>query len=45
MELFQGPIMRARAKKIKERDSGIDNGLLGFVEEVVKEGLKLKIKG
>lgn len=37
--------MGARAKKIKECDEGVDNRLLAFEKEVVKEGLKLKIEG
>lgn len=45
MELSQGQATRARAKKMKERDGGINNGLLALAEELVNEGLKLKIEG
>lgn len=42
MELFLEPVTRLRARKMKEHDDSITNGLLAFLEEAMKGGLKCK---
>ncbi|KAI5650305.1 hypothetical protein M9H77_36310 [Catharanthus roseus] len=44
-EKLQGPITRARAKRIKEKDDKVAHGLMIAIEENMKEGLKFKNEG
>ncbi|KAI5676010.1 hypothetical protein M9H77_06960 [Catharanthus roseus] len=44
-EKLQGPITRARAKRIKENDDQIAHGFMIAIEETMKEGLKIKNGG
>lgn len=44
MELFKGPVTRARARKMKEHDDGVNNELLALVKEAIEEGLKFKME-
>lgn len=45
MELFWGPITRARVKKIKKRVKDESNELIAFIDKVMKEVLKIKFEG
>lgn len=36
MELFLEPVTRLRARKMKEHDDSVTNGLLAFLEEAMK---------
>lgn len=42
---FQKPIMEVRVKKIKDYDDGLTKGIVKFVEQAMKNGLKRKNKG
>ncbi|KAI5649074.1 hypothetical protein M9H77_35079 [Catharanthus roseus] len=44
-EPFQGPTTKARAWKINEHEDGITRGLIAFVEESMKGGLKSENEG
>lgn len=44
-EKLQGPIKRARERRINEKDDKVAHGLMITIEETMKEGLKFKNEG
>ncbi|KAI5662518.1 hypothetical protein M9H77_21841 [Catharanthus roseus] len=43
--LIQGPITRVRTRKIMKYDVGLAKGMVAFIEETMKNGLKSKNEG